>query len=112
MSTIAVFKQRNSFGYEATLVNKSTTFKILLNMGVNENIALAAVCPLLCEGNGIYVHGACQCYPGWKGKECNVPEDECEVPNCNGNGKCVDGKCICSPGYAGKDCEIGTLCMI
>ena len=67
------------------------------------------MCPVLCKGNGIYVRGACQCYPGWKGKECDVPEDECEVPSCHGNGKCVNGECICFPGYGGKDCGKGNL---
>ena len=66
-----------------------------------------AVCPMLCQGNGVYVRGECQCYPGWKGKECDVPEDECEVPTCHGNGKCINGQCICSPGYGGKHCKQG-----
>ncbi len=65
------------------------------------------VCPVLCQGKGVYAHGACKCYAGWKGRECDVPEDECEDPTCSGNGKCVGGICVCAPGFAGPSCNLG-----
>ncbi|CAG2169498.1 unnamed protein product, partial [Oppiella nova] len=63
------------------------------------------VCPVLCSGRGQYANGECQCTSRWKGKECQLREDECEVNDCNGHGDCVDGNCHCFPGYKGKHCE-------
>jgi hypothetical protein len=37
------------------------------------------VCPLLCSGKGEYKNGECDCKPGWKGKECSIRYEECEV---------------------------------
>ena len=54
---------------------------------------------------GEYINGECQCNPGWKGKECSLRHDECEVPDCNGHGHCTNGKCNCVRGYKGKYCE-------
>lgn len=65
------------------------------------------VCPVLCSQRGEYINGECQCNPGWKGKECSLRHDECEVPDCNGHGHCVNGKCACVGGYKGKFCEEG-----
>lgn len=65
------------------------------------------VCPVLCSQHGEYINGECQCNPGWKGKECSLRHDECEVPDCNGHGHCVSGKCQCVRGYKGKFCEEG-----
>lgn len=62
------------------------------------------VCPVLCSQRGEYINGECQCNPGWKGKECSLRHDECEVPDCNGHGHCVNGKCLCVRGYKGKFC--------
>ena len=64
-------------------------------------------CPVLCGGNGDYSKGACVCHPGWKGPECNLRHDECEVPDCGGHGQCRDGECQCIRGYKGKYCEEG-----
>ena len=64
-------------------------------------------CPVLCNGNGDYIRGACHCHPEWKGQECEIPVGECEVPNCNGNGRCVGGVCECTPGYKGPHCGLG-----
>ncbi|KAG6798618.1 teneurin-m isoform X2 [Apis mellifera caucasica] len=58
---------------------------------------------LILEGE--YINGECQCNPGWKGKECSLRHDECEVPDCNGHGHCTNGKCNCVRGYKGKYCE-------
>lgn len=62
---------------------------------------------MLCSQKGEYINGECQCNPGWKGKECQLRHDECEVPDCNGHGHCVSGKCSCVRGYKGKFCEEG-----
>ena len=40
---------------------------------------LAGTCPVLCSSNGEYEEGACRCYPGWKGAECSIRHNECEV---------------------------------
>lgn len=61
----------------------------------------------MCSQKGEYINGECQCNPGWKGKECQLRHDECEVPDCNGHGHCVTGKCSCVRGYKGKFCEEG-----
>lgn len=65
------------------------------------------VCPVLCSQKGEYINGECQCNPGWKGKECSLRHDECEVADCNGHGHCVSGKCQCVRGFKGKFCEEG-----
>ena len=55
----------------------------------------------------MYIRGHCQCHQGWKGRECEIRENQCEVPTCNGNGRCIDGKCVCHTGFQGPDCGIG-----
>ena len=70
---------------------------------------LLGACPLLCGGHGDYVNGECECHPGWKGRECSLRHDECEVSDCSGRGHCQDGKCICMQGFAGEFCENGKL---
>ena len=62
---------------------------------------------MLCGGHGDYVNGECECHPGWKGRECSLRHDECEVSDCSGRGHCQDGKCICMQGFAGEFCENG-----
>ena len=64
---------------------------------------------MLCGGHGDYVNGECECHPGWKGRECSLRHDECEVSDCSGRGHCQDGKCICMQGFAGEFCEKGKL---
>lgn len=70
------------------------------------------MCPVLCSGNGDYEDGVCRCFPGWKGIECQLRSNECEVADCNGHGKCVNGICICARGFTGKDCKQGKLKII
>ena len=70
-------------------------------------ISFSEACPILCSGKGIYMHGLCKCHPGWKGRECEFRENECEVPDCNGNGHCINGQCVCFQGFQGPDCGIG-----
>ncbi len=70
---------------------------------------LIGVCPVLCSGRGDYINGRCQCIAGWKGQECSLKHDECEVPDCNGHGKCSSGKCVCARGFKGEFCDIGKL---
>ena len=62
---------------------------------------------MLCSSNGEYEEGACRCYPGWKGAECSIRHNECEVPDCNNHGNCVAGECQCSRGYTGQFCQLG-----
>lgn len=64
-------------------------------------------CPVLCGGNGEYEKGHCVCRNGWKGPECDVPEEQCIDPTCFGHGTCIMGVCICVPGYKGEICEEG-----
>ncbi|XP_058166803.1 integrin beta-nu [Anopheles ziemanni] len=79
----------------------------------------------LCNFNGDYVCGLCQCYTGWIGKtcECNLQNsqnrkelfDQCVAPSdgdelsngpiCSDHGECVCGQCFCNPGYEGEHCE-------
>ncbi len=66
---------------------------------------LAGICPILCSGNGDYEDGQCRCYPGWKGVECQLRHDECEVADCSGHGKCVNGRCLCARGFTGDECQ-------
>lgn len=66
----------------------------------------------MCSGNGQYLAGACQCIQGWKGQECNIPENECAVPDCNGNGRCINGECKCYSGFKGPHCGIGKMSII
>lgn len=47
----------------------------------------------------------------WKGKDCSLRHDECEVADCNGHGHCVSGKCQCIRGYKGAMCEEGKRCF-
>ena len=70
------------------------------------------MCPLLCSGNGDYEDGICRCFPGWKGVECQLRSNECEVADCNGHGRCVNGRCICARGFTGKDCKQGKKVML
>lgn len=62
---------------------------------------------MLCGGNGEYEKGHCVCQNGWKGPECDVPEEQCIDPTCFGHGTCIMGVCICVPGYKGEICEEG-----
>lgn len=65
----------------------------------------ADVCPVLCSQRGDYINGECQCNPGWKGKDCSLRHDECQVADCNGHGQCSNGQCVCVRGFKGKFCE-------
>ena len=66
---------------------------------------IAGMCPVLCSGHGDYEDGQCRCFPGWKGLECQLRHDQCEVADCNGHGQCVNGKCVCARGYTGNACQ-------
>ena len=48
-------------------------------------------------------------FSGWKGQECQLKHDECEVADCNGHGKCVNGNCVCARGFTGPACEQSKL---
>ena len=65
------------------------------------------MCPVLCSGNGDYEDGVCRCFPGWKGVECQLRSNECEIADCNGNGNCNNGVCVCARGFTGKNCREG-----
>ena len=66
---------------------------------------IAGMCPVLCSGHGDYEDGQCRCFPGWKGLECQLRHDQCEVADCSGHGQCVNGKCVCARGYTGHACQ-------
>ena len=79
----------------------------------SHNNGLSISCPVLCSGKGQYVKGLCVCSPGWKGRECSIREQDCEVANCSGHGSCFNGNCQCHPGFKGTSCEVEhcpTLC--
>ncbi len=67
------------------------------------------VCPVFCKGNGYYYRGQCECFVGWKGVECDIPQNQCLVANCNGHGVCREGECLCYQGFKGISCEEGKL---
>ncbi|KAJ6668097.1 hypothetical protein lerEdw1_016420 [Lerista edwardsae] len=73
----------------------------------SHSIIVCPACPVLCSGNGQYTKGACLCYSGWKGPECDVPISQCIDPACGGHGSCIEGNCVCSVGYKGENCEEG-----
>ncbi|XP_077984531.1 teneurin-3-like [Glandiceps talaboti] len=64
------------------------------------------VCPVICSGHGFYESGSCQCDNGWKGFECDTPDNECISANCSNHGTCYDGKCMCQRGFQGESCEL------
>ena len=63
-----------------------------------------------CSGKGQCMDGACLCYAGFTGMNCEINIDDCISVNCSGQGQCVDGNssyaCICNPGLTGEDCTI------
>ncbi len=67
------------------------------------------MCPLLCNSHGEYRDGKCECHPGWKGRECALRHEECEVSDCNGRGRCQRGECVCATGFKGEFCEKGEV---
>lgn len=67
------------------------------------------MCPVLCSGHGDYEDGQCRCFPGWKGLECQLRHDQCEVADCSGHGQCINGKCVCARGYTGHACQQSKL---
>ena len=72
-------------------------------------IIVAGMCPVLCSGHGDYEDGQCRCFPGWKGLECQLRHDQCEVADCSGHGQCINGKCVCARGYTGHACQQSKL---
>lgn len=74
--------------------------------GLARTSVFSAFCPVLCSGNGIFQAGICYCHYGWKGTNCDVPSNKCEVASCNGHGQCSnEGECLCDKGYKGAFCE-------
>nr|XP_049465725.1 integrin beta-nu isoform X2 [Anopheles coluzzii] len=86
----------------------------------------------LCNFNGDYVCGQCQCYVGWIGKtcECNLQNsqnrrelfEQCVAPSvgdelrtgpiCSDRGECICGQCYCNPGFEGEHCECNECATI
>lgn len=76
---------------------------------------VAAPAPAAVQGH-CDVGGQCQCYPGWFGEDCGLPD--C-LRNCSGHGACTlksvgwldlalvpEAVCECEPGWRGMGCEV------
>eukprot|EP00854_Cymbomonas_tetramitiformis_P002585 gene2585-3338_t len=67
-----------------------------------------------CGGNGICVHGGCECGQGFRaeaGSSCIRPEGVASLParclsGCGEHGTCKEGTCICHTGFYGSDCSL------
>lgn len=82
----------------------------------------AVVCSPACDStHGTCVAGqltnTCMCQPGWKGAQCNLPDDSaaptttiCNPACAAGRGTCIGGMptnwCYCSPGWTGDTCSV------
>uniref|UniRef100_A0A182JW23 Integrin beta n=1 Tax=Anopheles christyi TaxID=43041 RepID=A0A182JW23_9DIPT len=117
--------------------------KLISNEAVELDIDLRTICdceknkkPMelseLCNFNGDYVCGQCQCYVGWIGKtcECNLQNsqnrrelfEQCVAPSvgddlrsgpiCSDRGECICGQCYCNPGFEGEHCECNDCAVI
>jgi hypothetical protein len=93
--------------FSSYIFSSQKTLRYLISYIFQNSSFFSGVCPVLCSQRGDYINGECQCNPGWKGKECSLRHDECEVPDCNGHGHCISGKCSCVRGYKGTFCEEG-----
>ena len=90
----------------AYFINGYWRFFLIINSSSSESeVSRSEACPILCSGHGVYSKGVCQCEPGWKGKECQIRRDQCEISDCNEHGECIQGLCHCYPGYKGQHCE-------
>lgn len=98
--------------HQLTSSKVSSTRDCVLSVRVVSRDCVSGVCPVLCSQRGEYINGECQCNPGWKGKECSLRHDECEVPDCSGHGHCSNGKCACARGFKGKFCEEGERLLV
>ncbi|XP_006820226.1 uncharacterized protein LOC102804294 [Saccoglossus kowalevskii] len=69
-----------------------------------------------CFNGAICIHPAtdsfdyvCICQDGWRGRDCHVSIDDCELDSCHNGGICVDGHmsytCTCQTGWTGEECE-------
>ncbi|XP_059059466.1 integrin beta-1-like [Achroia grisella] len=66
----------------------------------------------ICNGNGDYSCGICQCHDGWSGDYCDKPECKargdiaCKHPlrteDCSGNGRCDACGCVCDTDKEGS----------
>ena len=93
--------------YQISLLSALNSFEFYVYTDHFLQFHFSGACPLLCGGHGDYINGECECHPGWKGRECSLRHDECEVSDCSGRGHCQDGKCICMQGFTGEFCEQG-----
>ena len=64
---------------------------------------IAIICKDGCHPAGSYCNqpGQCQCYTGWPGANCSVPDcpNECQNGACN-----VPNNCVCNDGWSGVNC--------
>lgn len=66
-----------------------------------------ANCTSSCDGYGECVEGACQCYAGWSGVQCEVCSEGDRVA-CNDAGACLyNSTCGCDEGVDGEYCDGG-----
>merc|ERR1712096_356189 len=50
----------------------------------------------MCNSNGVFKHGACECNYGFSGLQCEK--------ECNNRGEVKDGACVCRTEYDGEFC--------
>jgi len=66
-----------------------------------------------CNGHGScdVVVGACKCFTGFGGSNCDIEVNECVSRPCHHGGACMEGQragtyaCLCTPDAFGGDCE-------
>ncbi|XP_035783330.1 integrin beta-nu-like isoform X1 [Anopheles albimanus] len=106
--------------------------KLISNEAIELQIQFRSNCPNhkmvasdLCNYQGDFVCGLCQCYTGWIGKtcECNLQNSlnrkellkQCVAPSsmddlgdevtCSDRGECLCGQCFCEAPFDGEYCE-------
>jgi hypothetical protein len=80
-----------TLGFQGMIVHLVRYFKLLKTIFFN-NLIWIDICPVLCNNHGKYENGKCICDYNWKGSDCSITLDQCEVSDCNGFGDCIAGR--------------------